>query len=141
MLLFTAYIFSSCACCCFHTWTLLCKIKVCMYGTQLFDSGRLFKLLEVCILFVHLSFQYFVHTVIYVKEVSVVFGPRSLKMGLKSLGSIRATGKEVRDNHRALHLTVLPGADTSYRQRSDGRSLCPPFDCPTSGRYELQAKK
>ena len=31
--------------------------------------------------------------------------PRSHKKGIKSLGPIRATGKEVRDNHYVLHLT------------------------------------
>ena len=30
---------------------------------------------------------------------------------------MRATGKDVRDNLYVLHLTVLPGADTSYRHR------------------------
>ena len=72
----------------------------------------------------------------------------------------------MRDNHRVLHLTVLPGADPSYRQKTwgtitvsstwlfylgptratgrkkhEGQLPCPPFDCPTWGRHELQAKK
>ena len=38
----------------------------------------------------------------------------------------------------------IPGddsKDTSYRHRSEGQSLRPPLDCPTWGRYELQARK
>ena len=61
--------------------------------------------------------------------------------GLSYLGPIRATGKEVVDNNYVLHWTVLPGADTSYRKRNEGRSLCPTLDSPTWGRYELQARK
>ena len=40
----------------------------------------------------------------------------------------RATGKEVMDNHLVLHFDCpLAVADTSHRQRSDGRSPCPPL--------------
>ena len=38
----------------------------------------------------------------------------------------------MRDDHCVLHLTVLPGADTSYRNKNEGQSPCPPPDCPTS---------
>ena len=60
---------------------------------------------------------------------------------LSYLGPIRVTGRKVRSNHYVLHLTVLPGADSSYRQKSEGQSLCPPLDCPTWGRFKLQARK
>ena len=35
----------------------------------------------------------------------------------------------------------VSGADRRYRLRSEGQSPCPPLDCPTWGRYEIQAEK
>ena len=61
--------------------------------------------------------------------------------GLSYLGPIQVTGKEVRGNHYVLHLTVLPGADSSYRQESEGQSLRPPLDCPTSTDQKVVSSK
>ena len=66
---------------------------------------------------------------------------RKVKDSLSRWVRYVARAKKWGDKHCVMYLTVLPGADTSYRQISEGQSLCPPLDCPTWGRYELQAKK